>query len=155
MADLKQEAVSDIYAATTQEEVDAIVDKFILDVDKLMTDAEYQVIELEDARTSGIKHIQDHYAALNPTQLSSSDREVLNADTLKAISDIKDAKTVAEIDQIIENYNAKYPLPAENSPSQTSNNASLVLWIVIPSVLLLIGGAVALVLILKKRKKVQ
>ena len=154
MLDLKKEAVLDIRAATTEEEVDEIVAKLVADIDKLRTDEEYKVIELEDAKTLGVKKIQDHYAALNPTQLSGSDREVLNADTLKAISDIKDAKTVAEIDQIIENYSAKYPLPKEKAPSQ-SNNASLVLWIVIPSVLLLIGGAVALVLILKKRKKVQ
>ena len=152
--DLKADAVLDIEQALTNEEIDAIVDRLIYNIDKLKTDQEYSIEELEDAKTEGIKKIQNHYGALNPGLLSASEREALNNDTLKAISDIKEAKTIAEVESIIENYQAKYPLPASEEPTK-NNQTALVLWIVIPSSVALIGLAVLLVFIIRKRKKVQ
>ena len=152
--DLKADAILDIEQALTNEEVDAIVDRLIDNINKLKTDAEYSLEELEDTKIAGIKAIQDYYASLNPSTLSVSEKDELDKDTLQAISDIKEAKNVAEVELIIENYKAKYPLSTPQEPTK-NNQTALVLWIVIPTCVALIGLAVLLIFIIRKRKKVQ
>lgn len=152
--DLKAEAVLDIEQALTNEEIDSVVERLIYNIDRLKTDAEYTKEELEDARTEGIQKVQDHYASLNPGLLSDEERETLNNDTLQAISDIKDAETIAEIDSILQNYMSKYPLP-EPKEAKNNNQTSIVLAVVIPSVAILIGLAILLVFLIRRRKKVQ
>ena len=113
--------------------------------------------ELEDTKILSIQIIQDHYASLNPGSMSEAEREVLNNDTLKAISDIKSATSIEEVNEILNKYLAKYPAP-EITPDKPKNNNStkIVLAIVIPSVsLLLIGLAVLIVILVLRRKKVH
>ena len=141
---LKSEAILNISNALTEEEILAIVIQYKADVDALKTDAEYDYEELEEARRNGIQSIQNHYASLNLKNYSNKKREQLNNETLEAISNLKNADSIQEIDEIVKQYISMH------SPSNM--NGGLITIIVISSVAVL-GGIGLLVFFLVRRRR--
>ena len=142
---LRSEAIANINAALSEEEIVAIVIEFKEEIDGLKTAAQYEQEELEEARRDGIKQIQDHYASIDLKSYSNEKREQLNNETMKAISDLKDAGSIEEINEIVKQYISAHKV--------ATSNGGLIAGIAIPSVIVLCGiGVLAFYLVRRRRK---
>lgn len=119
IASLKREAVEDISDASTKEEIDLIVVNLKLDIDDLKTDAEYQAEELNEAKSSGSARVKNHYASLDLSKYSQEEKAALDSDTSKALSDIKAATSIEEVNRIVETYIQNHQQKGESNNSQS------------------------------------
>lgn len=104
IAALKQAAIADINAATSQEAVDEIVVNLKIDIDELKTNEEYLAIELEDAIKDGQQRIYSHYSSIDTSKYSDIQREALDKETKAAIEAVKGAKSIEEVERIVNEY---------------------------------------------------
>lgn len=148
---LKADAINQIEEATTTEEIDQIVETVLREIDALMTNAEYEVEELKDAITLGVEEIQNYYAKLDVNNMSEEERSTLNADTLKAIDDIKNAKSIDEVENIIEAYKNAHPIKEEEKPEENKGGCggSIIATSALLSLISLMGVSM---LVLRKKK---
>ena len=149
---MRADAIDYILEATTQEEIDAILESFKADVDNLTTKAEYEAIWLSEAIVEGVQKIQDCYGALDLSKYTKDEIESINLETKQAIENIKKSTKVEDVNRIVDEYLNKYA--QKQNPSQGGNKVNVTLIIVLVVVgVLLTGGALLAVLLIKKFKK--
>jgi hypothetical protein len=149
---MRADAIDYILEATTQEEIDAILESFKADVDNLTTKAEYEAIWLSEAIVEGVQKIQDCYGALDLSKYTKDEIESINLETKQAIENIKKSTRVEDVNRIVDEYLNKYA--QKQNPSQSGNKVNVTLIIVLVVVgVLLTGGALLAVLLIKKFKK--
>ena len=118
IASLKKEAVEAINVAKTNDEVDEVVANLMDDIDDLMTDADYDKIELEDAIKDGRQEIYDFYAAIDTTGLSEAQIAALEKDTQDAMAAVKAATSIEEVERIVKEFKDSHSQLSPDTPDQ-------------------------------------
>ena len=129
IASLKKDAVEEVNNAKSKDAVDEIVVNLKMDIDDLKTDAQYKVIELADAIKDGQQEIYDHYSSIDTSKYSDEKLAQLEQDTKAAITAVKNAKSIEEVNDIVNAYKNAHKASKKGCKSSAVASGSVLLFI--------------------------
>ena len=149
IASIKEDAISSIKKATSNEEIDSIKLEAKSMIDAVLTSEQISENELKEAIYQQIAEIKNRYASLIKDSMSKEEIEKLNSETLAAIERVKAAKSIDEANSVANSYLNAHPL------ANTKNNTILIIVVVVAAAVVLSGASVTTFFIIRKRKKVR